>query len=129
MRSTTTVSSGFVFAARSANAFSTAARVAARSDRYVMFDSGTPSFFFAASMNVVAHDSNFFACSSSPGTPETTRMCVCCANAGAATTIRETNSSQVRTIRKVSCSGQAFDASETPFGGDEADEQQEQHRH
>ena len=48
----------------------------------VMLASGTASFFFAASMKLVAHFWNFFACSSSPGTPVMTSRCVCCANAG-----------------------------------------------
>src|SRR5262245_47769582 len=69
----------------SANAFSTAAFVAPRSDRKVMFDSGTASFFLAVSMNVVAHCWKFLACSSSPETPVMTRRWVCWAKAGVET--------------------------------------------
>src|SRR6266852_2078162 len=46
-----------------------------------MLASGTASFFFAASMKSSAHFENFFACSSSPGTPVITSRCVCWADA------------------------------------------------
>ena len=82
MSSTTTPSFGFARAAMSATAFSTHSRAARRSDRDVMFASGTLSFFVAASMIDSAH----FAVA--PGTSAWTTEAQVAADATAVMTTR-----------------------------------------